>query len=98
MINRLRGYTKLAVSVVMLCAISLTIAIVSYQVFSPQGRIFQSLSELWENHPMVLLGLGVLIFVVRHWVNGYHPGQRLSNALYYGTAVVGIVIAVRYLL
>ena len=96
MINKLRGYTQLAFSVVMLCAIAFAMAIISYQLFSPQGRIFQALGDLWDNHPMVLLVLVGAVLVARHWINGSHPGQHLSNGLFYLTAIIGIVAGMQY--
>lgn len=98
MITKLRGFTKTVFSIVMLTASILTIAIISYQVFSPQGRIFQSLSQLWNQYPLVLLALAALLFLAKGWISNYHPGQRLTNVLVYATVIVGILLGLQYLL
>lgn len=98
MITKLRGFTKTVVSLIMLTASILTIAIISYQVFSPQGRIFQSLSELWNEYPLALLALAALLFLAKGWISNYHPGQRLSNVLVYATVIIGILLGLQYLL
>ena len=98
MITKLRGFTKTVVSLIMLTASILTIGLISYQVFSPQGRIFQSLSELWNEYPLALLALAALLFLAKGWISNYHPGQRLSNVLVYATVIIGILLGLQYLL
>ena len=98
MITKLHGFTKTVVSLIMLTASILTIAIISYQVFSPQGRIFQSLSALWNEYPLALLALAALLFLAKGWISNYHPGKHLSNVLVYATVIVGILLGLQYLL
>jgi len=77
--------------------VSLAIAGTTYQVFNPDGEIFHWLNRTWDLNPLLLVVLGGIALLIRHWLSSTQ-GARGADFLFYGAIMVGLYYGFNLLL
>lgn len=81
-------------SVLAFAVIALAIATTAVHIFNPEGGLISWVGQEWDHHPVMLALLGVVLMVVKFWLQSMQSA-RAANLLFYGALLLGTFYAVR---
>ncbi len=76
-------------SLAVFLAITLAIAVTSYQLFNPDGGVAHWLSRTWNDDPALLVVCGGAIFLLKRWLGGAQ-GSKPADLMFYGAVMLGL--------
>ena len=91
-------FSKLTTSLFVFVAISMAFGGVAYQFFSPDGALFQWISGIGHEDPLLLLLAGGVLVVAKRWLEGYERSATVADAMVYLAVLLGIYFGITLVL
>jgi len=91
------GIPGLVLSLFVFIAVSLAIGGTAYQIFTPEGAIFQWVAKLWQINPLLPLLLGLAFWVIKHWLESTERSAQFADMTVYLAVLVGMYFGLNML-
>ena len=90
--HSLHHFTATLGSLLLFVVAALGVAGFSYQLFAPNGQLKLWIAEVWDFNPLLLIVLGGVFLLIKHWLESINPGRKLADALIVGALMSGLYV------
>jgi len=87
----------LTLSLFVFITVSLGIVGTAYQLFSPEGGLFQGVATLWRINPLLPLLLGLTFLAIKYWLENAKHSAQFADMIVYLAVLIGMFFSLNML-